>query len=179
MTLQPVDPLPCHDDMDFLYWSMVIILILGGLAGSVLPLLPGTTLILLGVLLQKWLMPGTLSSLAVVWIAVFWFMSIVTDIGGTLLGTRLFGGSKWGMAGAGGGAFVGMFISLPALLLGSILGAVVSEKWLGRRSHKDALRSGAGAAVGFLLAGVARVSCALVMIGLYAVSVWNLLPKKV
>lgn len=164
--------------MEYIYWSIAILLVLAGLFGSAVPLLPGPTLILLGVCFQKWLLPATLSGTAVVWVAVFWLLSVVGDIGCTMLGTRLFGGGKWGMAGATGGALAGMFFSLPALVLGSIFGAMAAEKWLGKKTNDDSLKAGAGAAVGFLLGTIARVACALVMIGLYLVAVWHAWPAK-
>ena len=61
--------------MEYLVWSVTITLILLGLLGCVVPLMPGTTLILLGILLQKWVLPHTLTWQAVVWIAVFWLLS--------------------------------------------------------------------------------------------------------
>jgi uncharacterized protein len=165
--------LTCHGGMEYLVWSVTITLILLGLLGCVVPLMPGTTLILLGILLQKWVLPHTLTWQAVVWIAVFWLLSVVADVGCTMLGTRLLGGGKWGMAGATGGALAGMFFSLPALLLGTIFGAVLAEKWLGKKTDKEAMKAGAGAVLGFLMSGFARLGCALVMIGLYALSVYN------
>ena len=159
--------------MEILIWSIVILLMLAGLVGSIVPLLPGTTLILLGALLQKWLLSDTITWLAVGWIIAFWVVSVLADLGCTLLGTKLFGGGKWGMAGASGGALAGMFFSLPALLLGTMLGAIVAEKWLGKKTDQEALRAGAGAAVGFLLSGVAKLACAVVMIGLYALAVFS------
>jgi uncharacterized protein YqgC (DUF456 family) len=157
--------------MEILIWSIVILLMLAGLVGSIVPLLPGTTLILLGALLQKWLLPETITWLAVGWIIAIWVLSVLADLGCTLLGTKLFGGGKWGMAGASGGALAGMFISLPALLLGTMLGAVVAEKWLGKKTDQEALRAGAGAAAGFLVSGFAKLACAVVMIGLYTLAV--------
>jgi uncharacterized protein YqgC (DUF456 family) len=157
--------------MEILIWSMVILLMLAGLVGSVVPLLPGTTLILLGALLQKWLLPDTISWLAVGWIMGFWALSVLADLGCTLLGTKLFGGGKWGMAGASGGALAGMFFSLPALLLGTMLGAFVAEKWMGRKTDGQALRAGAGAAVGFVLSSFVKLMCAVMMIGFYALAV--------
>lgn len=152
-------------------------LMLIGLVGSVVPLLPGTTLILAGALLQKWLLPDTLTWMAIGWISFFWFLSVIADIGCTIIGTKLFGGTKWGMAGATGGAMVGMFMSLPALLLGTILGAVLAEKWLSKRTGEEALRAGAGAAVGFLLSVFARLACALIMVALYLLSVFSVMPR--
>jgi len=153
-------------------WSLVLLLLFAGFVGSVVPLLPGTTLMLGAVLLQKWLLPDTLGWGAVGWIAVFWFLSIASDIACTLLGTRLFGGSKWGMAGASGGALAGMFFSLPVLLLGTMLGAVVAEKWGAKRTTDDALRSGTGATVGFLLGTVARFGCALAIMAVYGIAIY-------
>lgn len=173
--LQPAPPPPCHDAVEAVYWTLAILLILIGLVGSVVPLLPGTTFILLGGLLQKWLLPDTISWMAIGWMIGFWVLSVAADIGCTILGTKLFGGSKWGMAGATGGALAGMFFSLPALVLGSMFGAILAEKWKGKRSTDDALRSGAGAAVGFLLSTVAKLGCALAMVAFYAVSIWNAL----
>jgi len=163
--------------MEILVWTVAIVFMFVGLVGSVLPLLPGTTLILVGALLQKWLLPDTLTWLAIAWIAVFWLVSVGADIACTIIGTRLFGGSKWGMAGATGGAVVGAFVSVPALLLGTILGAVVAEKWLGKRTGEQALRAGAGAAVGFMLSIFARLGCAVIMIALYVISAVNALPR--
>ena len=163
--------------MEIFAWSLAIILMVMGLIGSVVPLVPGTTLILLGALLQKWLLPDTLTWLVVGWIAAFWLLSVIADIGCTIVGTKLFGGSKWGMAGATGGAVVGMFLSIPALLLGTILGAVLAEKCLAKRTGEQALRAGAGAAVGFILSIFARLSCALVMVALYVVSVSSVVPR--
>lgn len=157
--------------LDASAWLVCAGLLLVGLAGSVVPLLPGTTLMLAAALLQKWLLPATLPWTAVAWMGVFWLLSVLADLAGTLLGTRWFGGGRWGMAGASGGALAGMFFSLPALLLGTMLGAIAAEKWLGRRTDGEALRAGAGAAVGFLLAAVARFGCALVMLALYVVAV--------
>lgn len=158
--------------MDIVVWGLVFLLLLVGLVGSVVPLMPGTTLILLGALLQKLLLSPTITWLAVGWIAVFWLFSVVADIACTVVGSRLLGGSKWGMAGASGGALAGVFFSLPALLLGTIFGAVAAEKLGAKRTHGDALKSGFGAALGFLASTFVRGACALTMVAIYAAAVW-------
>jgi len=164
--------------MEIAVWSLVLLLLFAGFIGSVVPLLPGTTLMLSAVLLQKWLLPDTLAWAAVAWIAVFWLLSVASDFACTLLGTRLFGGTKWGMAGASGGALVGMFFSLPVLLLGTMLGAVVAEKWGGKRTTDDALRSGTGATVGFLMGTVARFACALAIMAIYGIAIYTALKAE-
>lgn len=151
-------------------WTLTLGLMLVGLVGVIVPLLPGTTLILIAAVLHKLLLPTDLSWLAVGLIALFWAISVAADFGGVILGTRWFGGSRWGMAGAGGGALVGMFISLPALLLGTIFGAVLAEKLVAKKSDGDSLRAGLGAATGFVISTVARLASAAVMITLFLVA---------
>lgn len=162
----------CHGSMlEIFVWTLVVLLMLTGLAGTVVPLLPGTTLILLGSVLHKLMLPAGISWHVVAWVAVFWVLSIIADIGGVFVGTRLFGGSKWGMTGAGGGALVGVFFSLPALILGTFVGAVAAEKLIAKRSGEGALRAGVGAATGFVISSFARVACAIAMIGLFVLAV--------
>jgi len=152
---------------DYLVWTLTIVLTLLGLAGVVVPLLPGTTLILIAMITHKLLLPGDISWAVIGWIAGFWFLSVIIDFAGVILGTRLFGGGKWGMLGAGGGAVIGMFFSLPMLLLGTILGAVAAEKIIAQKTHRESLLAGAGAAFGFLLSTIGRLFCAFAMIVLF------------
>lgn len=148
-------------------------LMLVGLIGCVLPVLPGTTLILLAALLHRLLIPSDISWLMILWIGVAWLISIAADFVGTIIGTRMFGGGKWGMAGATGGALVGMFISLPALLIGTFIGAAAAEKFVAKKSGHASLKAGVGATIGFLLSTVARVGCAVAMIALFMLAVIN------
>src|SRR6185369_3249534 len=143
------------------------VLMLAGLAGTLVPLLPGTLVVLVAAIVHKLLLPLSVSWTVIGWLAAIWFVSMLIDLACTLLGTKLFGGTKWGMAGAGGGALVGMFFSLPALLLGSILGAMAAEKLGAKRSNEDALRAGVGAGLGFVLAAAARFGCAVAMIAVF------------
>lgn len=145
-------------------WTLSTLLILVGLLGVVVPILPGTTLMLFAMVLHKLLLPSSIAWSALGWIGLVWLISVIIDFGGTLLGTKLFGGSRWGMAGAGGGALIGMFFSLPALLLGTIFGAIIAERYVANKTHRESLRSGMGAAVGFVLATVGKLVCAIVMV---------------
>lgn len=172
-TLRGVDYLPS------LWWTLTLLLILVGLVGSVVPLLPGTTLIFVGAVLQRVLLPETIGTTAVVWIGVLWIFSVLADFACTLIGARLLGGSKWGLTGAGGGALVGMFFSLPAILLGTLFGAIAAEKLLGQRTDGDALKSGLGAALGFLASTVVRAMFALAMVALFVFAVLTAAPTVV
>ncbi len=151
-------------------WALTVLLLVAGLLGVLVPLLPGTTLIFAGVVLHKLLLPASISWVAVGWIAFFWLLSLALDLAGVLIGTRLGGGSKWAMMGAGGGAVVGAFVSLPALVLGTMLGAILAERLAHKRNLRELLLAGAGAGLGVLLGFVGRLACAVAMIALFLVS---------
>lgn len=153
--------------MEIAVWSLTILFTLVGLAGVVIPLLPGTTLILIGMILHKILLPDSITWTAIVWIGVIWLISVIVDFLGVLVGTKLFGGGKWGMAGAGAGAVVGMFFSLPALILGTIFGAIAAERYIAKKTRRESLRAGAGAAVGFVLSTAGRLVCGIGMLILF------------
>lgn len=153
--------------MEIFTWTLTSLLMLIGLIGVVLPLLPGTALILFAAILHKLLLPMDLSWGIIGWIAAVFVLSVLADFGGVLVGTKYFGGGKWGMAGAGAGAFIGMFFSLPALIFGTIFGAVAAEKFIAKKSGRTSLLAGAGAAAGFLLSTVVRLVCAAGMITLF------------
>lgn len=157
--------------LEIAIWGLTITLMFIGVVGVIVPLLPGTTLILIAAVIHKLLLPEDLSWLTVGFVTLFWVLSVIADFGGVILGTRLFGGSKWGMAGASGGALVGLFFSMQALLLGTIFGAIAAEKLIARKSNRESLLAGAGAAAGFVISTAARLVCALVMVGLFAVAV--------
>jgi uncharacterized protein len=151
-------------------WSLTLVLMLVGFVGVIVPMLPGTTLILVAAIIHKLILPDDLSWLAIGLIALFWVFSVVADIAGVVLGTKWFGGSRWGMAGATGGAFVGVFFSLPALLLGTIFGAIAAEKLVAKKTDRQALKAGFGAATGFVISTIARFGCAVVMIALFLIA---------
>ena len=179
--MQPRRVLTCPVNVDYLIWSMVGFLMMVGLIGTIVPMLPGTTFILLGVFLAKFFIPESIVWAGIGWIGLFWFLSVLADIAGVIIGTRLFGGSKWGMTGASGGALIGMFFSLPALLLGTFLGAFAAEKFGAKKGDRDSLRAGVGATAGFLLSTVARFGCAVAMIALFLIAVlsWANIPQPV
>jgi uncharacterized protein YqgC (DUF456 family) len=160
-----------NEALQIVIWLLTLTLMLVGLIGVVVPVLPGTTLILFAAMLHKWLRPEDLSWMAIGFVAIFWGCSVIVDFAGVLIGTKWFGGGKWGMAGASGGALVGMLFSLRLLVLGTILGAIAAERLVAKRTNTEALKAGVGAAFGFVISTIARLACACVMIALFIVAV--------
>jgi uncharacterized protein len=162
--------LVCPWRMEIFAWCLTALLMFIGLAGVIVPLLPGTALILFAAILHKLIVPDIVSWMTIFWIGVIFLVSVAADFGGVLLGTKWFGGGKWGMAGAGTGALVGMFVSLPALIFGTIFGAIAAEKLIAKKTGRASLLAGVGAATGFLLSTGARLICAVAMIALFVIA---------
>jgi uncharacterized protein YqgC (DUF456 family) len=148
-------------------WLVVGTLLVLGLAGTVVPFLPGTPLIFLAALIHAvandWtpIGGGRLTLLAVL-TALGYVLHYVA--GG--LGARRAGGSRWAVAGALVGAVVGVFFGLPGLLLGPPLGAITGEL-LKSGDLRLSVRTGIAAAVGIVAGGVASFAIGVTMIGLF------------
>jgi uncharacterized protein YqgC (DUF456 family) len=151
-------------------WILAVGLVLGGIAGTVLPGLPGAILVLAGLVLAAWIDGfarvglGTLAILGALTAATY-----VLDLVATAVGARRFGTSWWGVLGAVAGAIIGLFFGLPGLILGPFLGAFAAEL-LARRDVRQAGRAGLGAWLGLLLGAAARLALVLAMVGLFALA---------
>lgn len=142
-----------------------------GLAGSIVPALPSTPLILIAAIGHK-LWFGTES--AEWWIigalVVLTGISLVLDHLVSAYGAKRFGATWRGVLGAILGGIVGMFLGIVGLLLGPFIGAAAFEL-MGRRTVADSSRAGLGATLGLIAAAVAKLACCVVMMGLFTVDV--------
>lgn len=161
-------------DLSTLWLVAAALLVLVGLAGIVLPALPGVILIFCGLLLAAWaegfqyVGAGTLAILGALALLA-WLL----DWAAGALGAKRFGASRQAILGAALGALVGIFFALPGLLLGPFLGAVVGEL-VARRSLAQAGRAGLGAWLGLLLGLAAKLALSVSMIAVFAfVRLWQ------
>lgn len=143
---------------DILLIIFGIICLLAGLAGCILPALPGPPLAYIGMLLLHFTdrVQFTTAEL-LVWLVLVIIIQVL-DYFVPLLGAKYSGSTRWGTQGCLAGTLVGLFFMPWGIILGPFLGAFVGEL-LGGRETKDALRSGLGSLIGFLL-GTA-LKCAL------------------
>ena len=142
-----------------------------GLIGSILPGLPSTPLVLLAAIGHRLYFGEQSASLWVLGILVgFTLLSLIMDYLATMVGARKLGATGKGVLGAVLGGLVGIFFSLPGIILGPFLGAFTFEL-VGGRSFKDASRAGLGAMLGLLGGAVGKFFCCIAMIGLFTMSV--------
>jgi uncharacterized protein YqgC (DUF456 family) len=148
------------------------VIMLFGLAGTIVPLVPGLPLIfgtaLLYGLLTDFSRIGAGPLVALALIAVF--VQGCDYLAGAW-GARKFGGGKWGIVGSIAGGLVGVIVfSIPGLILGTAIGATAGELAGGAKFEQSA-RAGLGTLVGLLAGTLVRVSAGVVMIGIFTVAV--------
>ena len=150
-----------------LYFVLAGVLVLVGLIGTVLPILPGVLLVLGGLFLAAWAEDFTrVGTLALAIIGGLAALSFVVDFAASVLGAKRAGASPQALAGATLGALAGIFFGLPGLLLGPFFGAVIGE-YAARRKLVQAGKAGLGTWLGLLFAAAAKVAIAFLMIGTF------------
>ena len=155
-------------DTTVLLWVLATVLVLAGLVGLLLPVLPGPPLVFAGLLIAAWaedfayVGTGTLTLLAVLALLTY-----AVDFAATALGAKRFGASKRAVLGAAVGALVGLFFGLPGILLGPFIGAVIGEL-TAQRGLGDAGRAGVGATIGLALGVAGKLAIAFSMLGVFA-----------
>lgn len=143
------------------------ILILAGLAGVVLPALPGVPLMLAGMLLVAWGDGFThLGTPTLVVLGALTVLAMLLDLIAGLLGAKRVGASRIALAGAALGTLIGLFFGLPGIVLGPFLGAFAGELWHSRHGGR-ATRVGLATWVGLLLGTIAKLGIAFLMLGIF------------
>jgi uncharacterized protein YqgC (DUF456 family) len=154
--------------LPILLHALAVALILVGLAGTILPALPGIPLMLGGMVLSAWV--GDFEQVGWGWLtalAVLTALAMLADFVAGLLGAKRVGASVWALVGAAVGTVVGLFFGIFGLLLGPFLGALLGELIAGS-SLQRATHVGVGAWIGFVVGAVLKVAIAFMMIGLFA-----------
>lgn len=156
-------------------WVVTICLMVAGLVGCVLPILPGHLIILIGALAHR-LMLGREGSGLEWWsfavLVILMAASQAFEFASGAAGSRWFGGTKWGALGAFVGSIVGLFFLPFGLLLGPLLGAFAAEMLFAKKRPKFAASSGIGSVVGTLAGMGMKIVVGLLMVGWFFVDVF-------
>lgn len=152
--------------MDLFLYVLAAALIIGGVAGAILPVLPGVPMIFGGI----WLAAAVDEYRHLGWgwlvvIGAIAVLGVAVDFIAGSLGAKKIGASPRALWGAGIGTTIGMFFGLPGLLIGPFAGAVVGELWSGKSILRSA-HVGVSTWFGMLLGVVAKVVLSFLMIGL-------------
>jgi len=151
--------------------SLALLVMLLGLIGSIVPGLPGTPLVLVAAIGHRLYFGVASASNLVLGVLVgLTILSLLFDFLAGMLGAKKFGATWRGMTGAVVGGIIGLFFSLPGIILGPFLGAMLFEM-LGDKEFKRAVHAGLGATLGLLLGIVGKFSIGVVMMILFAANV--------
>lgn len=135
-----------------IYILASFILLLAGIVGTFLPILPGLILSLAGLLMYKF---GVNENFPVIWIWIFGILTIISTILNYVIPAKTnkkYGGTKWGSIGSVVGTIVGLlFIPIPfGFLIGMFAGVFFGELLHDSSDKKKAFNSTKGAFIGFL-----------------------------
>jgi uncharacterized protein YqgC (DUF456 family) len=158
--------------MELFWWLITIVLFAVGLIGTVLPVIPGTTIILAAAVIHR-IMLGAEKSVGWWSIAILALLTLLTyllDFLSGYFGAKYFGATKWGMFGAVLGAIVGLFFGVVGLFVGPVIGAVAGEFVAGKRMI-DAGRAGWGSLLGNLGGMIGKLLIGLTMIVIFLMTV--------
>jgi uncharacterized protein len=158
-------------DINFL-WFVSAALVLAGLAGTVLPILPGTLLVWAGILLGAWI--DDFARVSVGTVAVISILAVVAwglDFVAGLMGAKRAGASKQALIGAALGTVIGLLMGLVGVLFMPLVGAAAGEYWA-QRNQTRAIKVGVATWVGLMLGMLAKVVLSFVMVGIFLAAIW-------
>ncbi len=156
-------------------WCVTLCLLLAGMIGCVLPVLPGHLILFIAAVAHR-LMLGAAGSGLEWW--SFLVLGLLMAISQTFemlsgaAGTRWFGGSRWGALGALIGSVVGLFFLPFGLLVGPLAGAFVFEIAVAKRATTPAVVSGVGSVVGTLTGMLFKIVIGALMLLWFFLDVW-------
>lgn len=155
---------------DALWWALSAALILLGLAGIVLPALPGTVLVLAGIVVGAWIDDfSRVGWFAIAIVTVLAVLAWVLEYVAALLGAKRAGASRQAVIGAALGTVAGIFMGLVGVFFMPLVGAAVGE-FIARKDHNRAVKVGVATWLGLMAGMLAKVVLAFMMVGIYMVA---------
>jgi uncharacterized protein YqgC (DUF456 family) len=156
--------------LEILWYVLAALLIVAGLAGTVVPALPGVPLVFAGMLLAAWVDGfAHVGTVTLVILGVLALVATLLDFIAGVLGAKRVGASRRALLGAAIGTVVGLFFGIPGLLLGPFIGALVGELGAGG-SISRATTVGVGAWFGFIVGTVVKLGVSFAMLGIFVLA---------
>ena len=146
--------------------TLAVVCLLTGLAGCVIPVLPGPPISYLGILFLHFSKEYDYSLTTLLVLLALVIVVTVLDYVIPMLGSKYLGAGKWGSAGSFIGTIIGLFFLPWGLIVGPFLGAFIGEKISGKGWH-DAFVAGTGSLVGFIVGTLIKVLLCLYMIWIF------------
>jgi uncharacterized protein YqgC (DUF456 family) len=153
--------------MDVALWVVAVILIVVGVAGTVLPALPGAMLVFAGVALAAWIDDfARISGWTLGVLGVLTLIAWLTDYVAAAAGAKKVGASAQAIIGAAIGTVVGVFTGLWGLVFMPLVGAAAGEL-IARRDLVRAGKVGVATWLGMVIGTIAKVAIVFAMVGIF------------
>ncbi len=151
--------------LDYLLLALAIVLVIVGIIGCLVPVLPGPPLSFIGLLILHFTDFAEFKTNLLIILGLIAITVAVFDYIVPIWGTKKFGGTKYGIRGATVGLLVGLFFGPPGIVIGPFLGAVVGEL-IYKDDFRYAMKAGFGSLMGFM-AGIGLKLAASLVITFY------------
>ena len=151
-------------------WIFAVILVLVGIAGIMLPAVPGIPLMFCGFLIAAWI--DNFQRVGLVTLTVLGILALLSigiDLLAASVGAKHTGASRLAIIGALVGTFIGLFLGFAGILVGPFLGAMVGE-YISRRDWMEAGKVGFGTWLGLVLGTAVKLGLAFTMLGIFITS---------
>jgi uncharacterized protein len=153
--------------MTVLLWILALAMMAAGVVGTVLPAIPGPTLVFAGIALAAWIDDFTrISVWIVVAVGILAAITWVIDLVASVAGAKRVGASPWAIAGAAIGTVTGVFAGFVGLLFLPLVGAAIGE-YLAKRDALRAGKVGLATWLGLLIGTAIKVAIVFAMLGLF------------
>lgn len=150
-----------------LMWIPAAVLVLAGVAGVILPALPGVALVFAGLFFGAWADDfQRVGWLTLTFLGLLTLASFLIDLIATALGAKRVGATKFAIIGAALGTLFGVFLGVPGLILGPFIGAVAGEM-LSHGEWRKATTAGFATWMGLLFGTLAKVALIFGMLGVF------------
>ena len=155
---------------DYILLIIGILLMILGIIGCLVPVLPGPPFSFIGLILLHLSRFGQFSNTTLIILGAIAVVITILDYIVPVWGTRKFGGSKYGTRGATVGLIIGLFLGPLGMILGPLFGAFVGEM-IFKDDINYAVKAGFGSLVGFLTGIGLKLAASLIMT-FYFVKEW-------
>lgn len=150
------------------WWLLATILVLVGIAGTILPMLPGIPLVFAGLLMAAWLDGfAKVSVLTMVIIGLIALLALIIEFVASFITVKKAGASQYALWGAAIGGLIGLLAGPFGLIVGTAVGAAMGEL-LAKKETSQATAVGIAAGLGFVVALVAKVVLLVIMLAIFA-----------
>lgn len=156
--------------MTIALWILAVVLIVIGIAGTVLPALPGVILVFAGIVVGAWI--DDFTRIPVWLVGVFGVLTVLAwavDYFAAMAGAKKAGASTLALIGAAIGTVVGIFTGFVGLLFMPLVGAAIGE-FVAQRDLRRAGKVGVATWLGLLIGTAVKVAIVFAMIGAFVIA---------